>query len=355
MIEFQKDHFVNFHKLMGKLNVEVEEINGGSSALFLANGRYVQASGGINGSGHPLWHRSAAYCKLIPIVGSYVNFLFKTRNNPLGFHARPISDLLKNKPWQLWQKMLLMYAYSIPYRKIDDFPSEMAVPLLRHSGPTTKWTRIKGGVYTYFEKMLMQFGGTIHLNSFVKSIRRNNTGVELSMASGELLPFDKVIFATPPDQVLMLLADASEMETKRFSKWQANLATTVIHTDTSFYERYGVNYYSEFDVFQKNTSGDCGYNAYLNRLCGFQNGTYSNYSLSYNLDDWLDQEKIIHEQQHTTPLYTTAAIRYRQEVIATNGENHTYHAGAYLNNGLHEGAIISSLVVSKLLGGTEVY
>lgn len=60
--------------------------------------------------------------------------------------------------------------------------------------------------------------------------------------------------------------------------------------------------------------------------------------------------KIIHRQQHNTPLYSVAAIRYRNEVVATNGENHTYHAGAYLGEGLHEGAISSAFAVSELLG-----
>ncbi len=31
VIEFQRDHFVNFHKLMHKLGVTTETINGGSS------------------------------------------------------------------------------------------------------------------------------------------------------------------------------------------------------------------------------------------------------------------------------------------------------------------------------------
>jgi predicted NAD/FAD-binding protein len=36
-------------------------------------------------------------------------------------------------------------------------------------------------------------------------------------------------------------------------------------------------------------------------------------------------------------------------VVATNGENHTYYAGAYLGDGLHEGAITSAFRVAQLL------
>ena len=63
------------------------------------------------------------------------------------------------------------------------------------------------------------------------------------------------------------------------------------------------------------------------------------YNLAYNLAEWLDSDKIIQRQQHHTPLYTTSALQFRDEVIATNGERHTYHAGAYLTMGCTKGLL----------------
>lgn len=123
----------------------------------------------------------------------------------------------------------------------------------------------------------------------------------------------------------------------------------MIHTDTDFYRRFHSPHYTEFDVFEK-PHGDAGYNAFLNRLCGLPE-TAPHYNLAYNLTEWIDPSQIIQTQQHHTPLYTVDAMRYRDEVVETNRENHTYHAGAYLGNGLHEGAISSGLAVSRLLGG----
>jgi uncharacterized protein len=85
-------------------------------------------------------------------------------------------------------------------------------------------------------------------------------------------------------------------------------------------------------------------------LCGLPE-VAPHYNLAYNLTEWIDSAKIIQRQQHHTPLYTTSALQFRDEVIATNGERHTYHAGAYLDNGLHEGAIISGLAISRFLDG----
>ncbi len=102
-------------------------------------------------------------------------------------------------------------------------------------------------------------------------------------------------------------------------------------------------------MFQNNTQGDCGYNAYLNRLYGIDAERYGHYSLAYNLDKQIDPHKVMHVQKHQTPFYSVEAMRHRHEVIATNGANHTFHAGAYLGNGLHEGAISSAYAVAGLL------
>ena len=37
-------------------------------------------------------------------------------------------------------------------------------------------------------------------------------------------------------------------------------------------------------------------------------------------------------------------------MIATNGENNTYHAGSYFGGGLHEGATTSAFHVAQLVG-----
>ena len=349
VIEFQRDHFINFHKLMKKLGVATKTINGGSSSLYLANGRYILGPGIVKNGQLPLRQRLAALAKLLPIGVAYARFMQQTDIDPSHFKHQPLSTYLHDHTWHRWQKMLLMYAYSIPYNQITGFPAEIAMPILRTSGVGTKWTRVVGGVYTYIEKILAQFKGAVYCGVDITAVKRHNEGVQLSLATGAELAFDKVVFATPPDQVLQLLADPIEAERRCFTDWEANQATTVIHTDTQLYKRYGHQAFTEFDMFEKE-NGDAGYNAYLNRLCGLPE-TAPHYNLAYNLIERLDPAKIIQQQHHHTPLYTTAALRYRDEIIATNGGQHTYHAGAFLDNGLHEGAVNSGLAISGLLDG----
>ena len=350
VIEFQQGNFPNFHKLMKALNVEMMQSKT-SSELFLADGHCYKSGAGIVHHCQGVKERVIEMWKVLPILKGYLCFLFKAFSaTPAQLHDQLMSAYLNNERHAMWLKMLLMYAYSMPYQKIADFPAEIAIPLLRHSCMFTKWDSIAGGVYSYIEKILEQFDGTIHCNANIKTIVRTATGVVITMVNGENLLFDKVVFAVTPEQVLKLLGDASDDEKRRFGAWQENQIETVIHTDISFYKHFGVSYYSEFDVFQTDTHDHYGYNAYLNRLYGIDANQYPNYSLAYNLGDKIKPDKIIHRQPHNTPSYSVAAIRYRSEVITTNGENHTYHAGAYLYEGLHEGAIRSAFVISDLLG-----
>jgi predicted NAD/FAD-binding protein len=353
VLEFQTAHFPNFHKLMKQLNVTMAQ-GKTSSELFLANGHYYKSGAGLMHHCKNVSEFFSEAAKLLPVLKGYLLFLFAAfRATPEELYDQPVSAYLNREIHAVWLKMLLMYAYSMPYQKIADFPAEIAIPLLRHSSMFTQWDRVVGGVYTYIEKILEQFDGTIHCNANLKSVFRTATGVVITMADADKLAFDKVVFAVTPEQVLKLLGDASADEQRRFGGWQENELETVIHTDVSFYKHFGVSYYSEFDVFQKDRQGHCGYNAYLNRLYAIDPAKYPHYSLAYNLDKQINPAKIIHRQQHHTPLYSVTALRYRREVTATNGENHTYHAGAYLGEGLHEGAISSAFAVTDLFNGDK--
>ncbi|NOQ16495.1 MAG: FAD-dependent oxidoreductase [Methyloprofundus sp.] len=354
VVEFQRDNFPNFYKLMHDLQVQLEEV-AISSELFLADGHYYKSAGAIRYGCKTKREQIITSLKQMPIMFSYLCFLARISSaDQKSFRDRPVSDFLGNSINARWQKMLLMYAYSMPYNMIDSFPAEIAIPLLRQSGMSITWDRIVGGVYIYIEKILSRLQGSIHCNANIMGISRTATGVQIKFTNGEQQYYDKVIFATTPDQILALLQDPSENETKRFQAWQANVIDTCIHTDTSMYKHFGVSYFCEFDLFQNQKNGGGSYNAYLDRLCGVTPEADTHYSLAYNLEQQIDPKKIIDVQQHTTPSYNVEAIHYRQEVLQTNGENNTYHAGAYLFDGLHEGAIRSAFTVSNLLGGLRL-
>ena len=336
--------FKDFISLMQELEVELEPVNVGSGMFFNNGSRYL--SGVTIDKNFTGIRRLIEHLRLDTLYARSAGFWLRTQFSDLrDFSDQPLSQYLKRPCTRnTWLKLLVMYSYSIPFEVIDDFPAELAIPTLS-AYIAVNWVRVKGGVYSYIEKILAQFKGEVVLNVEIDRIFRGTDAVKIVRSTGEVQEFDKVVFATPPDQVMALLADPSDAETKRFSAWKANYVTSLVHKDASMYDRHGIQKPSEFDFFQTKTRW--GYNGYLNQLCDISSPPH--YFLSFQLEELIAQDRIIHIEKHHTPLYTTEAFRYRDEVVATNGENNTYHAGAYLGDGLHEGAITSAFRVAQLI------
>jgi predicted NAD/FAD-binding protein len=337
--------FHSFMALMKELDVDLEPVNTGS-AMFLKDGSHFLSGVTIdkNFSG---FHALIEHLRLDTIYARSAGVWLKVRfANVQDFYNQPLSAYLKRPcSRNTWLKLMVMYSYSIPFELIDDFPAELAMPMLLDY-ISVNWVRVKGGVYTYIEKILARFKGEILLNAEIARISRGLDVVTIVRTTGETQEFDKVIFATPPDQVMALLADPTEAETKRFSAWKANHITSIVHCDSSMYAPHDIKTPSEFDFFQ--TKNSWGYNGYLNQLCAISSSPQHHF-LSFQLEELIAKDRIIHTQEHHTPLYTTESFRYRNEVVATNGENNTYHAGAYLGDGLHGGAINSAYRVAQLI------
>ncbi|MCY7336346.1 MAG: FAD-dependent oxidoreductase, partial [Chamaesiphon sp.] len=339
--------FHNFIALMAELEVEIEPVNIGS-ALFLKNGNHYLSKVAIDRNFTGIkrllesWRMNLFYLRAASLL--IAAKIWKTIN----FRDRSVADSFHKPSLQhTWLKLFAMYSYSIPFSQIDDCPAELVVPTLRDD-IFVDWVRIKGGVYSYIQKILDRFKGDILLGVEVSAIRRTETGVSIALTGDKTLEFDKVVFATPPDVVLKLLADPHPDEIARFAAWQGNHVQTLLHTDAAMYAPYQVKEGSEFDFFETDKQhGEWGYNARLNQLCGISSPVQ--YSLSFNLESSIAPARILHVQQHHTPLYTVAAFRNRPEIIATNGNYHTYYVGAYLGDGLHEGAITSAIRVEELI------
>lgn len=337
--------FYNFVALMHELKVELKPISVGS-ALFSKDGnRFL--SGVTAAKNYTGIQRLIEYLRFDLIQARSVGLWIETKFAEMeDFYDRPLSQYVTNKSiGHVWLKLLTMYSYSMRFELIDNFPAELAMPMLRDY-IAVKWLSVEGGVYTYIEKILERFKGEVILNAQIANVSRSSNAVKITRSLGDIQEFDKVVFATPPDQVLSLISDPSDTEIKRFSNWKANYVNTIVHQDDSIYDAHNIQNPSEFDFFQTDT--EWGYNSYLNQLCGISSPNH--YFLSFQLERYIDKKQIIHIQKHHTPSYTTEAFRYRDEVVACNGENNTYHAGAYLGDGLHEGAIASAFRVAQLIG-----
>jgi predicted NAD/FAD-binding protein len=350
VIEFHRKHSPGLRSLVTELGLELEHFPGGSTGLYLERGRSFHMPGAIQDQHRDAATQAQQYLSLARVTRHLIPILMrmhKARSNP----GHSVAAFLSQDDMSRWVRMMLMYGYSIPYAQIDEFPARMAIPTLMQSFVGTQWVRFKGGVYRYIEEIMRQASShlAVRTGQSILAVSRNASGVRIECSDG-VVQADRLVFATPPDQVLSLLVDAGDEERLWFSNWKANYAETIIHTDESIYADWALHGFTEFDLFEKEGGRDAGYNAYLNRLCGLPDSHDTRYFLAYNLEDRIDPQKILDRQRHHTPLYTATAMAFIDEIKAANGRNHTFHAGAYLYNGLHEGAIQSALAVKSLFG-----
>jgi predicted NAD/FAD-binding protein len=264
-----------------------------------------------------------------------------------------LGELLTDNDLDRWFALLMTYAYSIPYERVRNMPAALTIPVLRAFERPQGWVSLEGGAFDYLARILEAFSGTVHTSTEATRVTRQPDGVRVTLASGEELPFDAVVFAAPPDRTLALLADPSPDEWRRFAAWRGNHIHTLVHCDRALYARREVERMTEFDVIETGRRTG-GYNCFLNPLCGIGEDEPRAFGLAFGLDGELDPASVIHRQEHHTPDYTAEAYRWRHEVRATNGDRRTYHAGAWLYEGLQEGAVTSAEAVSVLLGGRRI-
>ncbi|WP_299807373.1 FAD-dependent oxidoreductase [uncultured Shewanella sp.] len=343
VVEFS-NNFKHFISLMDELGIELKPLTVGS-ALFKRNNKRFLSPTMITGNTKGL-SLILEFFKLIWVYLSANWLLLQTYFKPASsLRNKPLADFVsQHQVKNTWLKLFTMYCFSIPYKIIMKVPAELAFNIFRRYF-RADWRRIDGGVYSYIERIERRLRGTVIVNAHIKSVLRSDNGVTLQFNDDTSEHFDKLVLAVPPDQVLILLSDPSAAELMYFSPWEKNTAKTVLHNDPQVYQRFGITHPSEFDFFQ--TQAGWGYNASLNRICNL--APQQQYSLAYNIDALIAQEKIIQTFEHHTPLYTVEAFRYRRKIIDNNGDNHTYHVGAYLYDGLHEGAVLSAKKVAELV------
>lgn len=247
-------------------------------------------------------------------------------------------------------KGILMLSFSTPWAEVDNLPAALTDPFL-DALRSVRWSFVRGGVYAYMEKMIPSVSGRIHLGAEIKTISRSEK-VIVNLKDGSALEYDKVVIATSPGQVLRLLDDLSDAEQRLFTLWQDRVFPTTAHSDLSVYGALAVKPKSPMDIIAGQYLEVRGYNTWMNEAYGLPADKPT--CFAYGLDDMIAPEKIIDKWDHTVPVYTRESYRTRTAILQLNGRNNTFFAGAYLGNGLHEGAISSAMAVSAMLGGREL-
>lgn len=216
------------------------------------------------------------------------------------------------------------------------------------------WRTITGGSRQYVRALTQRFADRIHLRRPVRHVRRRMDGVELSFDGGTVQAFDKVILAAHSNQVLRLLADPDQEETRalRALPYQANEA--VLHTDARMLPRHrsawaAWNYHMD-DCERVEAALPMTY--YLNRLQSIDSPV--NYCVTLNDRGTIARDRIIRRIPYEHPVFTPTSLAAQHQLRQLSGQRHTFYCGAYLGFGFHEDGVRSALdVVRSLETGRE--
>lgn len=350
---FHTNTYPNTHRLLKALNVRTTRKLLDSS-IVLSDGRRCHASV-LDCLGHVDWEELWLERFELAEVAREILKLFRRTESlsakqlnglPLELYLNEVEHLTAQ-----WARGIVGAFFSAPFSEVDRFPADMLFPSLRRWLVDRSCTVIPEGISSYLQKMMTSMRGQIHLSAPVLGIRRDARGVLVQFPDGRQY-FDRVVVATTPQAAFRLLSDPTPEEIRWLGSWKDRRYRTTAHFSETMYTDRGIGFRTQCDCFEDSSNSTVAYNCCLNSL--YEIDSERQYSFSACLEDQIEPDRILHQQEHITPVFHVDASVFRQQIRRANGLNNTYYVGAYLIDGLQEGAITSAMEVAQLLGGRTI-
>jgi predicted NAD/FAD-binding protein len=245
--------------------------------------------------------------------------------------------------------------WSCPPETFSQFPIRFLVEFFQNHGLLSVWNRptwrvIEGGSQTYVRAIATKLQDRIRLATPVRSVRRFDSHVELSVRNDEPLTFDHVIFACHSDQALRLLGDnATSLEQRVLSAipYQRNVA--VLHTDASLLPQRRKAWASWNYRISRQPDADAAatvtYN--MNILQGIQ--SRHTFCVTLNEESRIAPKTILGRYEYHHPVFTVARAEAQRRHPDLLAANRTSFCGAYWGNGFHEDGVNSAIAVDDAL------
>ena len=210
-----------------------------------------------------------------------------------------------------------------------------------------QWKVVEGGSHTYIPKLTAPLDDRVIAGVTIDRVLRSEEGVSVLCADRAPMTFDEVVFACHGDQVLPLLADATDRERDVFGAFETTVNRTWLHTDQTQLPRLPAARASwNYRLGPGGAPPTVTY--HLNRLQRLD--TAAQYCVTLNPGGDLDQRRVLKKLVYSHPLYTRAAIAAQARWDEVSGVNRTHYCGAYWSYGFHEDGLRSALRVARALG-----
>ena len=209
------------------------------------------------------------------------------------------------------------------------------------------WRVVRGGSQRYVERLIEPFRDRIRVRTPVRELRRRTDGVDVATDSGRDR-FDEVVVAAHSDQALAMLAEPTREESEVLGaiRYQENRA--VLHTDASVLPRRRRAWASWNYRTPRETGRPVAVTYNLTRLQSLP--TRTAYCVSLNLENAIDERRVIARFDFHHPLFDEAAVAAQARHAEVSGVGRIHYCGAYWGHGFHEDGVVSALAVARRLG-----
>ncbi len=236
-----------------------------------------------------------------------------------------------------------------------DFPIQFFVRFFRNHGLLSlkerpQWRVIEGGSREYIAPLCRRFEDRIHTDTPIQSIKRDATGVTLTLPDDSEAHFDEVVIATHSDQALKLLADPTDAETSVLGALPYQSNDVVLHTDTRLLPENRKTWSSW--NYRLGVSDDRAVLTYnMNILQGINSP--ETFCVTLNDTASINPHKILGRFTYDHPVFSLEGMAAQGRWDEINGVNNTWYCGAYWHNGFHEDGVVSALRVAQSLSGQQ--
>lgn len=241
--------------------------------------------------------------------------------------------------------------WSAPFEQFCQFPIRFIAEFFRNHGllgvtDRPQWRVIKGGSRSYVPPLTTSWLNSIHLNSPVMQVKRDQNCVWVTVKGSVTQVFDRVIFACHADQALRILgSQATHAEKTILSAFPYSSNRALLHTDTSVLpsNRRAWACWNYFNPIEPTAAATVTYN--MNQLQSLNSRT--TFCVTLNDLGRIADEHVLGEYHYAHPVFDVR----RAEMQRRHGEvltaNRTSFCGAYWGNGFHEDGVVSAMRVAE--------
>ncbi|NNC68219.1 MAG: NAD(P)-binding protein [Gammaproteobacteria bacterium] len=348
-IVFNNWTYPSFEKLIGELNIQIQDSEMSFSAKCEATG-FEWSGSGLQSLifNNDNWKQLKPYQIFYDIVRFKklaLAFLDQTdKKQSLGdflnsnkFSTAFIKYYILPMGAAIWSSTLV---------QINDYPARSFLTFFKNHGLLNlkvrpQWKTIAGGSKQYVSELIKPFKNKIHTNTAVKNVKRVAARVEIFSEGRAPEYFDHVIFACHSDQVLSLLDHSSSNEIKVLGNIQYQKNIAVLHTDESTMPVRKSAWSSWNYLVPVEDTGNANVTYYMNRLQNLK--CKQDYFVTLNPYQEINASKIIKTIDYMHPVFDQHAIEAQQQHDSISGQNNTWYCGAYWRNGFHEDGVWSAI------------